>query len=185
MKKILVLAPLVAMVAACGTTDPYGKRAEQERSRQAEYVQRTIDKAPDWMIKVPTSTNAVYENGTAVSNDFSMADAKAMTMAYGKICMTAGGTASQQTKSYRTDSETTSTEMSEMAVKSSCASVDLTGVEVKEIKRIAEGTRYRTYVLIALPTGDANILRRAKEAQKQREFASARAPEAFKEMEKN
>ena len=99
--------------------------------------------------------------------------------------MMAGGTASQQTKIYRTDSEATSTEMSEMALKTSCKSVDLTGVEIKEIKRVAEGTRFRVYVLVALPTGDANILRKAKDANRQREIAAARAPEAFKELDKN
>ena len=31
MKKILTVLPIVAILAACGTTDPYGKRAEQER----------------------------------------------------------------------------------------------------------------------------------------------------------
>jgi hypothetical protein len=112
-----------------------------------------------------------------------MADHKAKADAYGKICMAAGGTASQQTKIYRTDSEATSTEFSEMALRTSCKSVDLTGVEVKEIKHIAEGPRFRTYVLVALPTGDANILRKAKEAAKQREIAAGRATEAFKELQ--
>ena len=84
---------------------------------------------------------------------------------------------------YRTDSENTSTEFSEQAIRSSCKEVDLTGVEIKEIKRISEGTRFRTYVLVALPTGDANVLRKAKEAARQRELAAKRAPEAFKELD--
>ena len=183
--KSLILIPIVAILAACSTSDPYQRRADAERERQEKYVERTLDKAPKWMTELPKSTNAVFEAGTAVSSDMSMADAKAKAMAFGKICMAAGGSASQQTKIYRTDSETTSTEMSEMAIRSGCKSVDLTGVEVREIKRIQEGPRYRTYVLVALPTGDANILRRAKDAQRQREIAAGRAPEAFKEMEKS
>jgi aspartate 1-decarboxylase len=70
-----------------------------------------------------------------------------------------------------------------MALRTSCKSVDLTGVEVKEIKHIAEGSRFRTYVLVALPTGDANVLRKAKEAAKAREQMAARAPEALKELQ--
>lgn len=183
MKKFLMLMPMVAMLAACGTTDPYGKRADSERERQERYVEKAIDRAPKWMTQLPLSNSAVYEAGTAVSSDFSMADYKAKADAYGKICMTAGGTASQRTKIYRTDSEATSTEFSEMALRTSCKSVDLTGVEVKEIKRVPEGNRFRVYVLVALPTGDANILRKAKDAQRQREIAAARAPEAFKELD--
>lgn len=183
--KSILLIPIVAVLAACGTSDPYQRRAEAERERQEKYVSRTLDKAPKWMTELPKSTNAVFEAGTSVSSDMSMADSKAKAMAFGKICMAAGGTASQQTKIYRSDSETTSTEMSELAIRSGCKTVDLTGVEVREIKRIQEGPRYRTYVLVALPTGDANVLRRARESQQQRELAAARAPEAFKELEKN
>ena len=182
MKKILLLAPLVAMLAACGTTDIYQKRADQERERQEAYVERAISKAPEWMTKVPLSNSAVFEAGSAVSSDFSMADIKAKADAYGKICMLAGGTATQQTKIYRTDSNVTSTEMSEMALRTNCKEVDLTGVELRDIKRVAEGTRFRVYVLVALPTGDANILRRAKEEAKQREFAASRQEQAFKEL---
>ena len=172
------------MLAACGTTDPYGKRAEQEQKRQSQNIERSIDKAPKWMFELPASSSAVFENGTAVSGDWMMADAKAKATAYGKICMMAGGTANQQTKVFRTDSESTSTELSEQAIKTSCKSVDLTGVEVKEKKVVQEGNRYRVYVLVVLPTGDANILRRAKEANRQREIALQRAPEAFKELDK-
>jgi hypothetical protein len=182
MKKTLLLLPIVAVLAACGTTDVYQKRADQERERQERYVERAIDKAPEWMTKVPLSNSAVFEAGSAVSGDFSMADIKAKADAYGKICMLAGGTATQQTKIYRTDSAVASTEMSEMALRTNCKEVDLTGVEVRDIKRIAEGGRFRVFVLVALPTGDANLLKKAKLAQAQQDFATKRAPEAFKEL---
>jgi len=184
MKKLLLTIPLIAILAACGSTsDPYERRANAERERVEKYVERSIDKAPDWMFKPPLSNSAVYEAGTAISQDMSMADIKAKADAYGKICMAAGGTASQRTKIYKTDSDRASTEFSEMAMRTSCKEVDLTGVEVKEIKRIAEGTRYRTYVLVALPTGDANILRRAKEEAKERQVAAGRREQAFKELD--
>ena len=183
MKKILLLVPIVAILAACGTTDPYQKRADNERERQERYVERTIDKAPKWMFQPPLSNSAVYEAGTGVSSDFSMADIKAKADAYGKICMAAGGTASQNTKIYKADTDKSGTEFSEMALRTSCAKVDLTGVEVKEIKRISEGSRFRVYVLVALPTGDANILRKAKEESKERQIAAGRRDQALKELD--
>ena len=48
---------------------------------------------------------------------------------------------------------------------------------------MAEGTRFRVYVLVALPTGDANILRRAKEEAKERQVAAGRRDQAFKELD--
>jgi hypothetical protein len=38
-------------------------------------------------------------------------------------------------------------------------------------------------VLVALPTGDANVLKKAKEQAKLQEQVARRAPEAFKELD--
>ena len=181
--KSLFLIPIVAILAACGTTDPYGKRADLERERQEKYVERVIDKAPKWMLEAPISNSAVFAAGTSASGDYSMALQKAKADAYGKICMTAGGTASQRTKVYKADTATSSSEVSEMVLRTSCKEVDLTGVEVKDKKIISEGNRFRAYVLVALPTGDANILKKAKEQARVNELAAQRAPKAFKELD--
>lgn len=184
MKKILLVLPIVALLAACGTSkDPYERRADAERERRETYVERTIDKAPKWMIETPISNNAVYAAGTSRSGDWSMSMQKAKADAYGKICMAAGGTASQRTKIYKADTADSSAEWSEMILRTSCKEVDLTGVEVKEKKMIQEGPFFRAYVLVALPTGDANILRKAKEQARLNEQMAKRAPEAFKELD--
>jgi hypothetical protein len=187
MKKTLLLVPVIAMLAACGTTrDAYERRADNERERQERYVEKSLDKAPKWMYDVPISNSAVYASGTNTSSSWEMAVHKAKADAFGKICMTAGGSASQNTKLYRADKGQASTELSEMVIKTSCNRVDLTGVEVAKdgLKVIPEGSTYRAYVLVVLPTGDANILRKAKEQAKLNEIAANRAPEAFKELDK-
>lgn len=185
MKKTLLLLPVVAVLAACGTSDPYQKRADNERERQERAVERVIDKAPKWMTEIPISNSAVYAAGTSASGDYSMAMHKAKADAYGKICMSAGGTASQRTKIYKADTADASSELSEMALRTSCKEVDLTGVEVAKdgVKMIQEGNRYRAYVLVVLPTGDANILRKAKEQARINEITARRAPDAFKELD--
>jgi len=91
MNKLLFVLPVVGVLAACGTTEKFEKRAEYENTRQEKYVERTIDKAPKWMTQLPDSKSAVYANGTAISRDFSMADEKAKMVAFSKICMAAGG----------------------------------------------------------------------------------------------
>jgi hypothetical protein len=183
MKKSLILLPIVAALAACGTTDPYQKRADNERAYKERQVERAIDQAPKWMIVTPISNSAVYAAGTSASGDYSMALHKAKADAYGKICMTAGGTASQRTKIYKADTQDTSSEVSELILRTSCKEVDLTGVETTEKKIVADGNRFRAYVLVALPTGDANILKKAREQAKLNELTARRAPEAFKELD--
>jgi hypothetical protein len=135
------------------------------------------------MLETPISNSAVFAAGTSSSGDYSMAFQKAKADAYGKICMSAGGTASQRTKVYKTDTADSSAEASEMILRTQCKEVDLTGVEIKERKIISEGNRYRAYVLVALPTGDANVLRKAKEQAKLNEIAAKRSTEAFKELD--
>ena len=185
MKRSLILLPLVAALTACGSIskDPFEKRADQERSRQEASAARAIDNAPKWMTELPKSNSAIYQNGTAVSPDMGMSVNKAKTMAFGKLCMAAGGRVTQQSKIFRMDSETASTEQSELAIKSQCPGVDISGAEVVETKMIQDGGRIRTYVLVALPTGDANAVQKTRDERAQRRLAEQRSREAFRELE--
>ena len=186
MKNYFVILPLVALITACGTTkDDYQKRADAVEEKREAQVTKSISRSPAWMTELPASDSAVFANGSAVSTDMSMADYKAKLFAYGKICMAAGGKVDQQSKIFMQDTTAASTEFSELAIKSMCPSVDITGVEIKDVKRIAEGSRFRTYVLVALPTGDANALQKRKDQLKLNNRAEQRSGEAFKEMEKN
>jgi hypothetical protein len=187
MKKVFTLLPVVAVMAACSSTpkDDYDKRAAAVESKREAAVEKSLSKAPSWMTELPASNNAVYANGSAVSSDMSMADYKAKLFAFGKICMAAGGKVSQQSKVFMQDTTEASMEISELAIKSMCPAVDITGTEIKEVKRIAEGGRFRTYVLLALPTGDANALQKRKDQLKLNEGAVQRSTEAFTELDKN
>lgn len=185
MKKVFAILAVAAVVSACTTTptDTYDKRVDAERVRREAAVEKSIDKAPKWMAELPVSTSAVYANGSAVSSDMSMADYKAKLFAYGKICMAAGGRVSQQSKMFMMDNSSASYETSEVAIRGVCPDVDITGVETKEVKRIAEGTRFRSYVLVALPTGDANVLKKQKDQAKLQSQAAGRSKQAFEELD--
>ena len=185
MNKLLLVVPFAALLTACGTTEKFEKRADYERERQEKYVERTIDKAPKWMNQLPESKDAVYANGTGVSRDFSMADEKAKLVAFSKICMAAGGEVDKQSKMFMSDTEDTSVERSEMAIRAMCRGVDITGTEIVEVKRISEGNRYRTYVLVALPMGEANQLAISNDRKRAAAGTKARADRAFSELDAN
>lgn len=185
MNKLILMVPVVALLAACGTTERFEKRAENERVRNEKYVERTIDKAPKWMEKLPESKDAVYANGTGVSRDFSMADEKAKLVAFSKICMAAGGEVDKQSKMFMSDTDDVNVERSEMAIRAMCRGTDISGTEIVEIKRISEGSRYRSYVLVALPTGDANPLQQRNDRRKATAGSKAQADRAFNELDVN
>jgi len=183
MKKLLFVVPLVTLVTACGTTNTYDKRADYERERQEKAVDRAVDKSPKWMSELPKSNNAVYANGTAVSRDFAMSDMKAKTIAYSQICMAAGGEVDKSSKVYMNDTESASTENSEVAIRSMCRKVDITGAETVETVRISENGRFRTYVLVALPTGEANRLQTRKDQIRANENSRTQSEKAFRDLD--
>lgn len=165
-------------IAACGSNPvQQSKTSSQEEYRQqAKIATQAISEAPSWMSKLPKETGVIYENGTAVSSDFAMADLKAKTIAYTKICTGAGGKVRSQMKMYRADNEGASMEQSELIARSICPDVDITGVETVEMKHVAEGNRIRSYVLVALPMGSKNVMKSNKDIQN-------RSGEAFKELD--
>jgi hypothetical protein len=183
LNKIVFVTALASVLAACGTTDPYEKRAEQERERQEKYVERSLSKSPDWMTKLPKSNSAVYANGTGVSQDMNMADEKATLMAYSKICMAAGGEVDKNSKMFLSDSERTTSERSELAIRAMCKNTDISGVEIVEVKRVNEGTRYRTFMLVSLPLDDANPLAERNDRKRRESKTDQRSREAFDELD--
>ncbi len=177
--QLAVLSASTLLLAACGTSSPTQQsktQSQEEYKQQARIASLAISEAPSWMTKLPKETGIIYENGTAVSSDFAMADLKAKTIAYTKICKGAGGKVRSQMKMYRADNEGASVEQSELTARSICPDVDITGVETVEMKHVAEGNRIRTYVLVALPMGSKNVMKSTKDIQN-------RSADAFKELD--
>lgn len=188
MKKLFLITVVASSIlAGCSSTptDTYEKRAQNLRERQQAAAEQAVDRAPKWMTELPKSDSAVYENGTAVSFDMAMATNKAKTMAFGKICMAAGGRVDQQSKLFRTETTDVGGELSEMAIKTFCPGVSIAGTEVVETKLAAENGKFRSYVLIAMPVGEANQVVKALEARDLRRNARSESDRAFHEMEQN
>ena len=177
MKKVAITLAVTGILTACGTSGTnYSAVYSGQDSFKTAQMSSAIEQAPVWMSKLPKAPGYIFENGTATSSDFGFADMKAKAMAYAKICTAAGGKIRQQTKIFKSDSGDVGVDQSELAIRSMCADIDITGVETVEMKHVSEGNRIRTYVLVTLPLGDKNVLKSIRDAQ-------ARAPEAFKELD--
>jgi hypothetical protein len=177
MKKLLLVSAVAGVLSACGSSGTnYSAMYSGQNNLQTAQMSSAIEQAPQWMSKLPKAPGYIFENGTATSSDFGFADIKAKTIAYAKICTAAGGKIRQQTKMFKSDNGDVGVDHSELAIRSMCADVDITGVETVEMKHVSEGNRIRTYVLVTLPLGDKNVLKATKDAQ-------ARAPEAFRELD--
>ena len=180
MKKLAIVVAVTGVLSACGSTGTnYSAQYNQQSTQNSAQMANAISQAPEWMSKLPKAAGYVFENGTATSSDFGFADIKAKTIAYSKICTAAGGVVRSQTKMYKSDNGDTGTEQSELAIRSMCPDVDISGVETVEMKHIADGNRIRTYVLVALPTSGAankDVKRSAKEAFKELDEITGNKP---------
>lgn len=185
MKRVLSIVAVSLVMTACSSTktDPYEQRVAAMREQNAQVVKQTISEAPEWMTKLPKSADAVYASGTAISGDFNMAKDIAEANAMRSICMAAGGTVRSQTKVFRVDTESTSNAVNTTAIKSMCPDVDVTGAEIKDIKIIESTGRFRAYVLVALPMGEANVIARTKERERAARSAMSHADKEFKELD--
>ena len=153
MKKLIMVSAVAGVLSACGSTGTnYSAMYSNSNNLQSAQMNNAISQAPEWMSKLPKAPGFIFENGTATSSDFGFADIKAKTIAYSKICTGAGGKVRSQVKMYKADNGDVGTEQSEMAIRSMCADVDISGVETVEMKHVSDGNRIRTYVLVALPT---------------------------------
>lgn len=186
MNKLIFAIPLVAVLAACGTTgDVYEKRGEAVREQNNKAAERAVDRAPKWMNKLPESKDAVYAHGSATSSNFSMADRKAKMFALSDICVAAGGTVENKSSMYVNDDDKFSGERSEMATVIRCRGVDVTGAEVVEVQRVAERGQIRSYVLMSLPMADANVMAMRRDAKEYNNTIKAKADAALKELNGN
>ena len=83
------IACLTLTACASNPTEQVKSQAQEEYRQQAKIANQSIAEAPTWMSKLPKETGVIYENGTAVSSDFAMADLKALRSAMAKSLLTA------------------------------------------------------------------------------------------------
>lgn len=173
------------MLTACGTTDVYQKRAEIIQRADREDREAILKQTPDWYKKLPLSNSAIFAAGQGQADTQEMAIVDAMTKAKAKICYSADGEVTSQTKDFATGS--TKTSRIERATRTNCNNVSIAGIEYGETKGdnpkvIAGNSGYIAFVLMALPTGDANVQRKYIDNRKRDAAEAKRSTEAFQEL---
>jgi len=196
MKRILLIS-VIGSLAACSSVKPQTSYTPapmpvavqsapvpvQTFTPQEQAVRNAVSQIPDWFVEVPRVENTIHAGGDGVSGSISGAIAQARANAFEGICQAAGGKVRSQTKVFRTDTEKSSTSVSTTAIRNLCPDVDVTGAVVEKRKIIQDGSRFRAYLLVALPVGEANVLARTKQADKMQELAIGNKEREFKELD--
>lgn len=155
--KLIGVAVAGAMLTACGG-NALQKSVEADREYREEIVEDTLDDAPDWFLNPePSTIDVIHTSGTGVSGSLTMARSKAILDAQAQLADQIDALVSSLTKQSNSDSELGVTSgLTNQVVKKVVAEVSTAGYVVEEAEAMQESTRYRVYVQLGYPVGEAN-----------------------------
>jgi hypothetical protein len=191
MLKLLFPISVVLALAACGSTpkNEYDRRAEAKQEADHKSNKTIKDKMPKFFTNPPRVNNAILSPGIGVSRNLASAIDKAKMDAYKSICMAKNGQIGMTKESFTSDVNSTPLEKFESAVKASCNKVEVRGVEIARIDKedaiVIEhlaNNDFVAFVLIALPTGDANVIQTEHHKQELSKGAAKRAEKMLGEL---
>jgi len=155
--KLVGIAVIGVTLTACGG-NALQKSVEADREYREDLAEDTLDDAPNWFLEPEKSTiDVIHTSGTGVSSSLSMARNKAILDAQNQLADQIDALVSSMTKQANNDNELgASTGMTNQVIKKVVAEVSTAGYVVEEAEAMREGTRYRVYVQLGYPVGEAN-----------------------------
>lgn len=138
---------------------------------------------PKWYINPPAMTDkSIFVPGTGVSTDLTMATHKAMLDADSKLAFQMESQIKAMIKSYKNDVGESVIESSEILSKK-IANVTINGHHQVDMKATQENNKFRVFVLMRYPTGDANYFANMIHERAAREGARIREEQMSAEIE--
>jgi len=162
--RTIALLAIAGMISACG-----GPGA-------------TLDEMPEWMAEKPESEQYLLGTGTAVSDGLQTALEKAETRARGDIASTVEVRFQGLTKDFQEEVGDEYLEQFTQAQKE-VVSQFLRGTQARERMVLEDEGRYRAYVLMEMPIGQASKQLLSKLKQNEALYTRFRASEAFQELQ--
>ena len=184
MKKLLAWICLITLVG-CSVFKTEAQSAKEDIKKE---VAKQIDQIPDWYLKPPKDTDALYEKAAAKSRDLQMAVSKATMLAKSQLAATIQGEVNSIMKLYI--EENGPSNGAQVSNNVSIASVQealkmrLSGVQEDKTQVYQDGDKYVAYVLLKYPLGDMNKLVVDQIRQDDAANSRARSDEAYDEIER-
>ena len=183
-----MVLPIAVALVGCGSfgsKDPIDRRADEIAKRNEAAANKIIRETPDYCKSPKIINNAIVTCGESEGFTKSNTEHWAQLDAYGKICIAAGGEVDSQSKSFNTENMSNAARSNERAIRSLCRRVDITGAEVRRPKTIYVNGKYYSWVEVALPMGEANVLRTNKINEEMNRTIEQKSERAFTQMDNN
>ena len=198
MNKVILIG-CTALLGACSSNKtvetltnvpPESIVAKEVYEYKAKAVVDQIEIMPDWFLKPPTSDDAIYSVGTAVSPDLQLTVDIAVLNAKTTLADRINGRVRSQTKTFiaKIGSEETDTSVLsevEKATKNIIADVDVAGYKVSESSVVANGTQYRAYVLLEYSDKEANKIIMNRLRKDRMLLSKIRSTKAWQELDES
>ncbi len=191
-RMVAVLLLTAGFVAGCATPEPGSPEAvyqgqQKKEEARVEAAKETVERLPDWYTKLPKDANSVYAAGTATSPDLQLALDKGTLNAKRTLADRINGLLSSKMKEFVSEvgqgEDTEVTTEAERVTTNLITEVNVSGYSQADAKVLAQGNKYRAYVLLRYPIGKANRILIDQVRKNRILGGKLRASKAFKELE--
>ncbi len=180
------------LLAACSSPKPGSPEAVQTQEAEqqkaaAKNVEKSISKAPAWILNPPQDINSIFTTGEGVSPRMQMSIDIAEGVARKDLALRLGGAVSTKIKQFAEQTGTASDLDVQDAITSVTQTVaidiNVAGYVREKVELLPEGSNYKAFVLLRLPVGEANRIA-ADQIKKNRVLdTKLRASKAFQDLE--
>lgn len=185
-------AALALALVACsspkpGTPEFVQKKEEEQQKAVVKTVEQSLSITPAWYTKNPVDPNALYAKATEASTNRQMAVDRAMHLARKELAQQLGARVSGTIRDFATDSDKSSDDFQTQikAVGESVAlNVNLAGYVRENDEVVAEGGKYRAFVMLRYPVGEVNKVIASQVKKNAALEKKVEASEAWKQLEK-
>ena len=191
-KTHIATAALALALVACsspkpGTPEFVQKKEEEQQKAVVKTVEQSLAVTPAWYTKNPVDPNALYAKATEASTNRQMAVDRAMHLARKELAQQLGARVSGTIRDFATDSDKSNDDFQTQikAVGESVAlDVNVAGYVRENDEVVAEGGKYRAFVMLRYPVGEINKVVASQVKKSSALEKKVEASEAWKQLEK-
>ena len=183
----LALALLACSSPKPGTPEFVQKKEEEQQKAAEKTVERSLAATPAWYAKNPVDANSLYAKATEVSTNRQMAVDKAMHLARKELAQQISARVSAKIRDFATESGRANDDDFQMewerVGQSVALDANLAGYVREHDDVVAEGSKYRAFVMLRYPVGESNKVV-AEQVKKSAALESkVRASKAWQDLE--
>ena len=189
MKFILFIGAACILLSACTPTPKETVRAAWMR-QNAEVVSKAVEGIPEWF-STPREdeTEAVYSVGTAIGPNLQLSYDRAILNAKRVLADRVDGLMSSKVKAFVAESGQNENKVftaeAQRVVTNFMADVNVAGYAMERTSIQASYGRYRVYVMLRYPLGEANDIMMLKLRRSVELNSRKQADDAFRELEED